>query len=247
MLPIVVYLVVIYLANNPIARALVLRGGSAHLDIDAVVLPEGAHHLNAGLRWSSRPGSRPAWSRSTSPITPCPSCSAIPSRASGTCWGNSSLCSRASPSSPGSHASCSSLTRVTRRRSRGLAPISALRSACLPGPLSGSRFSPSSAWPFRRGSNGEWWQPAASSQWCFVPAGVGGIVSAILRTKWGFLLNLPVMMTQLWQRLLGVPDAIRFGRDAFPTTAIAAVLVFICFICMFMLNARIRAREVVRG
>jgi ABC-type glycerol-3-phosphate transport system permease component len=35
MLPIVLYLVGIYLANNPIARALILRGGSAQLDIDA--------------------------------------------------------------------------------------------------------------------------------------------------------------------------------------------------------------------
>ena len=39
----------------------------------------------------------------------------------------------------------------------------------------------------------------------FVPAGVGGIVSAILRTKWGLLLNVPVVMTELWQRLLGAP------------------------------------------
>ena len=39
----------------------------------------------------------------------------------------------------------------------------------------------------------------------FVPAGVGGIVSAVLRTKWGFLLNVPFMMSGLWQRLLGAP------------------------------------------
>ena len=39
-----------------------------------------------------------------------------------------------------------------------------------------------------------------------VPAGVGGIITGILRTRWGFLLNMPVMMTQLWQRLLGTPE-----------------------------------------
>jgi ABC-type transport system involved in multi-copper enzyme maturation permease subunit len=39
----------------------------------------------------------------------------------------------------------------------------------------------------------------------FVPAGVGAIVSAVLRTKWGLLLNVPVMMSNLWQRLLGAP------------------------------------------
>ena len=42
----------------------------------------------------------------------------------------------------------------------------------------------------------------------FVPAGVGGIASAILRTKWGLLLNLPVMMSELWQRMLGAPSII---------------------------------------
>lgn len=80
----------------------------------------------------------------------------------------------------------------------------------------------------------------------FVPAGVGGIVSAILRTKWGLLLNLPVMMTELWQRLLGAPDPMRPGQYL-PTASIAAMLLLVCFICVGMLNTRIRAREVVRG
>ena len=80
----------------------------------------------------------------------------------------------------------------------------------------------------------------------FVPAGVGGIASAILRTKWGLLLNLPVMMTQLWQRLLGVPDFNRFGAGL-PNTAIAAMLLSVGLVSVAMLNARIRAREVVRG
>jgi ABC-type transport system involved in multi-copper enzyme maturation permease subunit len=79
-----------------------------------------------------------------------------------------------------------------------------------------------------------------------VPAGVGGIIGAIMRTKWGLLLNLPVMMTELWQRLLGAPDA--FPPDLFlPTTAIIASLLFACLLFAAMLNARIRAREVVRG
>jgi ABC-type transport system involved in multi-copper enzyme maturation permease subunit len=80
----------------------------------------------------------------------------------------------------------------------------------------------------------------------FVPAGVGGIVSAVLRTKWGLLLNLPVMMSALWQRLLGAPDSFRL-RDSPPIVAIAAMLTLACFVCVAMLNARIRAREVVRG
>lgn len=79
-----------------------------------------------------------------------------------------------------------------------------------------------------------------------VPAGVGGIVTAVLRTKWGFLLNVPVMMTQLWQHLLGAPQtmAVRFRL---PSMAIVIVLASACLICLAMLNARIRGREVVRG
>jgi ABC-type transport system involved in multi-copper enzyme maturation permease subunit len=79
-----------------------------------------------------------------------------------------------------------------------------------------------------------------------VPAGVGGIVTAILRTRWGFLLNVPVMMTQLWQHLLGAPQSMRESLRL-PSTAIVIVLASVCLICVAMLNARIRGREVVRG
>ncbi len=80
----------------------------------------------------------------------------------------------------------------------------------------------------------------------FVPAGVGGIVTGVLRTRWGFLLNIPFMMTSLWQRLLGAPETAR-AIFYLPTAAIATMLFLACFICAAMLNARIRAREVVRG
>jgi ABC-type transport system involved in multi-copper enzyme maturation permease subunit len=80
----------------------------------------------------------------------------------------------------------------------------------------------------------------------FIPAGVGGIVTAVLRTRWGFLLNLPFMISSLWQRLLGAPDTIRPDRTL-PTGAIATMLVLACIVCVAMLNKRIRAREVVRG
>ena len=79
-----------------------------------------------------------------------------------------------------------------------------------------------------------------------VPAGVGAIVSAVLRTQWGLLLNLPVTMSVLWQRLLGAPESMR-SASSLPTTAIVAVYILACLLCVAMLNARIRAREVVRG
>ncbi|MGA7650829.1 MAG: ABC transporter permease [Terracidiphilus sp.] len=79
-----------------------------------------------------------------------------------------------------------------------------------------------------------------------VPAGIGGIITAILHTRWGFLLNLPFMMTELWQFLLGTTITSRPER-ILPLSAIVIVLLLACGICMLMLNARIRGREVVRG
>jgi len=80
----------------------------------------------------------------------------------------------------------------------------------------------------------------------FVPAGVGGIASAIQRTKWGLLLNVPVVMAELWQRLIGATDVLR-GKVDLPNAAIAGVLIAASLACIAVLNARIRAREVVRG
>lgn len=80
----------------------------------------------------------------------------------------------------------------------------------------------------------------------FVPAGVGGIAMAILRTKWGLLLNIPVVMSEIWERLLGY-SALRNPKMQLPNSALAAVLICAALICVAVLNARVRAREVVRG
>jgi ABC-type transport system involved in multi-copper enzyme maturation permease subunit len=80
----------------------------------------------------------------------------------------------------------------------------------------------------------------------FVPAGIGAIVSAVLRTRWGLLLNIPVMMSNVWQRLLGAPAPFD-ERFSVPTLAIAVMLSLAVLVCAGMLNKRIRAREVVRG
>jgi ABC-type transport system involved in multi-copper enzyme maturation permease subunit len=80
----------------------------------------------------------------------------------------------------------------------------------------------------------------------FIPSGIGGIVMVILRTKWGLLLNIPAMMTQLWQQLLGAPVTMRVDMQL-PVASIAVALLLVCGGCMLMLNSRIRAREVVRG
>jgi ABC-type transport system involved in multi-copper enzyme maturation permease subunit len=79
-----------------------------------------------------------------------------------------------------------------------------------------------------------------------VPAGVGAIVTAVLRTKWGWLLNVPFMMSVLSQRLLGIPD-LAGSQPSLPTAGMTAMLTLGCLLCVAMLFARIRAREVVRG
>lgn len=80
----------------------------------------------------------------------------------------------------------------------------------------------------------------------FIPSGIGAIVSAVLRTKWGFMLNIPYMMSVLWQRLLGAPELLsRWGL--LPTPAILVMLAAACILSIGMLNKRVRAREVVRG
>lgn len=81
----------------------------------------------------------------------------------------------------------------------------------------------------------------------FVPAGMGGVFNAVLRTNWGGLINIPSMMFTLWRRLLHV-ELPRFStRGELPTIAMLLSLTAICFVCAMALNARIRAREVVRG
>ena len=81
----------------------------------------------------------------------------------------------------------------------------------------------------------------------FVPAGIGTIFNAVVRTRWGSLINIPFVMSTLWQRLLQVvPNRFEI-REPLPTAAMAIMLLIVCGGCVTALNARIRAREVVRG
>lgn len=81
----------------------------------------------------------------------------------------------------------------------------------------------------------------------FVPAGVGSVFNAVMRTNWGNLINIPDMMETVWMRLLQVNMPAYYTRNALPTTAVLMSLTIIGFLCCAALNARIRAREVVRG
>ena len=81
----------------------------------------------------------------------------------------------------------------------------------------------------------------------FVPAGIGTIFNAVVRTRWGSLINVPYMMSTLWQRLLQVVPTRFELQQPLPTPAIVVTLLVVCAGCAAALNARIRAREVVRG
>lgn len=81
----------------------------------------------------------------------------------------------------------------------------------------------------------------------FVPAGVGSVFNTVMRTDWGYAVNIPFIMMSLWRRLLHVEEPSYYARHALPTVAMLAALCAICFVCALAMNHRIRAREVVRG
>jgi ABC-2 type transport system permease protein len=81
----------------------------------------------------------------------------------------------------------------------------------------------------------------------FVPAGMGSVFNGIMRTHWGNLINVPVLMFTLWRRLLHVDLPGYMTRNELPTIAALLALGTMCAACVVALNARIRAREVVRG
>jgi ABC-type transport system involved in multi-copper enzyme maturation permease subunit len=76
-----------------------------------------------------------------------------------------------------------------------------------------------------------------------IPAGFAAVVSAVLQTRWGLLFNAPYVMTVIWMDLLRVP----FRFEALPVAAAWMTPLVVCVACVFLLNFRIQARQVVRG
>jgi ABC-type transport system involved in multi-copper enzyme maturation permease subunit len=245
MLPVVVYLVIIYLANNPIARALIMHGSSRGLDIDASfflkVLTSQCWLALVLAAWIAPRLVSFDLADNALPILlshPISRFGYVLGKFIALFW---------------------SLSLVTWVPALLLFAYQGYTS---PQPWIGSNLrvafgllAGSVLWIALLSILGlalsSWvkWRMVATG--CIfaavlVPAGVGGVAMAILRTRWGLLLNLPVMMSQLWHRLMGAPDSIRIDWEL-PNAAIVAMLVLICLVCVAMLNARIRAREVVRG
>ena len=83
----------------------------------------------------------------------------------------------------------------------------------------------------------------------FIPAGLGEMFNAIMGTYWGELLNFSSLFRRILvhsfreESMLGA-----FTRESqipFPMTW--TMLVLVCIFALFVLNARLRARETVRG
>lgn len=77
-----------------------------------------------------------------------------------------------------------------------------------------------------------------------IPAGLGAALNATLRTNWGSLLDISRMFQEiLWA---GFHSSYRGGEGAIPRPAAWIALVAVCFICLRLLHARLRAFDVVR-
>jgi ABC-2 type transport system permease protein len=82
-----------------------------------------------------------------------------------------------------------------------------------------------------------------------IPAAIGAIFNAIMRTYWGDLLNFPQLFQSIMASAFHADERFsgtaRFNQIPIPVDWV--MLVVVCIFALFVLNARLRAREVVRG
>jgi ABC-type transport system involved in multi-copper enzyme maturation permease subunit len=83
----------------------------------------------------------------------------------------------------------------------------------------------------------------------FVPTGLGQMFNAIMGTYWGALLNFSYMFQIILERGFRDPGRLltRTLLDDIPVSAAWCSLIAVCLLSLFILNARLRARETVRG
>ena len=83
----------------------------------------------------------------------------------------------------------------------------------------------------------------------FLLPALGAILSAILRTQWGTLLNFTHMISIVWAHLfrLKAIEQHSSGFDAVPLWAAWASLLSLCAACFWLLDRKLRAREVERS
>jgi len=82
----------------------------------------------------------------------------------------------------------------------------------------------------------------------FIPAGLGEMFNAIMSTRWGILLNFSYLFRLIVEKGFHERTG-QLGRgwDEIPLPAAWGVLILVCLLSLVILNARLRAREVVRG
>jgi len=82
----------------------------------------------------------------------------------------------------------------------------------------------------------------------FVPTGLGEMFNVIMGTKWGMLLNFSYMFRLILVKAFHEREGL-VGRawDEIPVPAAWGVLILVCLVSLVVLNARLRARETVRG
>lgn len=85
----------------------------------------------------------------------------------------------------------------------------------------------------------------------FLLPAVAAILNAILRTQWGNVLNITHMITLVWMRLFRItplgPGGMGPGFYVVPLWAAWASLLTTCAACFWLLDRKLRAREVERS
>ena len=83
----------------------------------------------------------------------------------------------------------------------------------------------------------------------FIPAGLGQMYNLIMGTYWGRLLNFTDMFRLILAREFREQSGLLGSAEwtDVPLWAAWSMLIFVCMLSLFILNARLRARETVRG
>jgi len=81
-----------------------------------------------------------------------------------------------------------------------------------------------------------------------IPAGFGEMFNAIMGTYWGGLLNFSALFRHILMHSFREDSVMgAFTRNEIPIPVAWTMLVLVCVFALFVLNIRLRAREVVRG
>lgn len=84
----------------------------------------------------------------------------------------------------------------------------------------------------------------------FLPTAMGKMINIVLRTHWGLLLDIIYLNNRVWTALFRQDWGglhLLFDPEPVPLTLAWIMLAGMCALCLGMLNQRLRAREVVRG